>query len=64
LPGRTLGTFDRDKIWLTMGLIRENSTQVQRDTRLENLPPPARQMWETMGEASLGEMIAQVRQTT
>ena len=64
LPGHALGTFDGDKIWLIMGLIRENFTQDQRDTMLEHLPPPALQMWETMGEASFGEKIAQVRQTT
>ncbi len=64
LPGHTLGTFDGDKVWLIMGLVRENFTQEQRDAMLEHLPPPARQMWETMGEASFDELIAQVRQTT
>jgi len=30
---------------------------------LAHMPPPARQMWESMGEASFNELIAQVRQT-
>jgi len=64
LPGHALGSFGGDKIWLIMGLIRENFTQEQRDMMLEHMPPPARQMWETMGEASFNDLIAQVRQTT
>ena len=64
LPGHTLASFKGDKVWLIMGLVRENFTQEQRDTMLEHLPPPARQMWETIGEASFDDMIAQVRQTT
>jgi hypothetical protein len=64
LPGHAFGSFQGDKIWLIMGLIRENFTQEQRDMMLEHMPPPARQMWETMGEASFNGLIAQVRQTT
>ena len=55
--------FQGDKIWLIMGLIRENFTQAQSDMMLEHMPPPARQMWETMGETSFNDLIAQVRQT-
>ncbi|MGH9122703.1 MAG: hypothetical protein ACRDYC_12320, partial [Acidimicrobiales bacterium] len=62
LPGHALGGFAGDKIWLIMGLIRENFTQEQRDQMLAHMPPPARQMWESMGEASFNELIAQVRQ--
>jgi len=64
LPGHAMGSFGGDKIWLIMGLIRENFTEQQRDMMLEHMPPPARQMWETMGEASFNDLIAQVRQTT
>ena len=64
LPGHSLGNFTGDKVWLIMGLIRENFTQEQRDTMLEHMPPPARQMWENMGEASFNDLIAQVRRTT
>ena len=45
-----------------MGLIRENFTQQQRDMMLAHMPPPAREMWETMGERSFNELIVQVRQ--
>ena len=63
LPGHAMANFDGDKIWLIMGLIRENFTPEQRAMMLEHMPPPPRQMWETMGEASFNEMIADVRQT-
>lgn len=63
LPGHAMANFEGDKIWLIMGLIRENFTPAQKSVMLEHMPPPARQMWETMGEASFNEMIANVRQT-
>jgi len=62
LPGYAMGHFQGDKIWLIMGLIRENFTQQQRDTMLAHMPAPAREMWETMGERSFNELIAKVRQ--
>ena len=63
LPAQGLMNFKGDKIWLILGLIRENFTQEQRNMMLENMPPPAREMWENMGEASFNALIAQVRQT-
>ena len=61
LPGHSMGNFGGDKVWLIIGLIRENFTPEQRDSMLEHMPPPARQMWETMGEASFGDLIGRVR---
>jgi iron-sulfur cluster repair protein YtfE (RIC family) len=62
LPGHAMGQFGGDKIWLIIGLIRENFTEAQRQMMLERMPPPAREMWESMGEAAFTELIAQVRQ--
>lgn len=62
LPGHAMGHFQGDKIWLILGLIRENFTQEQRDNMLAHMPPPAREMWETIGERSFNELIAEVRQ--
>jgi hypothetical protein len=64
LPGHAMGNFKGDKIWLIMGLVRENFTQQQRDMMLAMMPPPARQMWENMGEAAFNQMIADVRQAS
>jgi iron-sulfur cluster repair protein YtfE (RIC family) len=63
LPGHAMGHFQGDKIWLIIGSIRENFTPQQRDMMLAHMPPPAREMWETMGERSFNELIAEVRQT-
>ena len=63
LPGHGMANFSGDKVWLILGLIRENFTPAQRDDMLEHMPPPARAMWETMGESSFAAMIAEVRQT-
>jgi len=62
LPGHSLGGFEGDKVWLIMGLVRENFTPGQRDTMMSGMPPPVRQMWETTGEASFNHLIAHVRQ--
>jgi hypothetical protein len=62
LPGHGMANFTGDKVWLILGLIRENFTPAQRDAMLEHMPPPARAMWETMGESSFTAMIADVRQ--
>jgi Hemerythrin HHE cation binding domain len=61
LPGHAMGSFQGDKIWLIIGLIRENFSPAQRDQMLANMPPPAVQMWQTMGESSFNTMIAEVR---
>ena len=63
LSGHAMGHFQGDKVWLIMGLVRENFTQEQRDMMLAHMPPPAREMWETAGERSFNELIVQVRQT-
>jgi Hemerythrin HHE cation binding domain len=64
LPGHGMANFNGDKVWLILGLIRENFTPVQRDDMLEHMPPPARDMWETMGESAYQAMITEVRQTS
>lgn len=64
LPGHSLGNFTGDKIWLILGLVRENFTQKQRDAMLAQMAPPARQMWDSTGEAAFNDFITQVRQTT
>ena len=63
LPGHAMAHFQGDKIWLIIGLIQENFTQEQSDMMLAHMPPPAREMWETVGERSFNELIALVRQT-
>jgi hypothetical protein len=61
LPGHAMANFRGDKVWLIMGLIRENFSQAQRDAMLEHMPPPAREMWGTIGEKSFTELISVIR---
>ena len=61
LPGHALASYDGDKIWLILGLIRENMTDAQRADMLANMPPPAVDMWTTMGNAAFDAFIADVR---
>jgi Hemerythrin HHE cation binding domain len=63
LPAHAMANFQGDKVWLILGLIRENFTPEQRATMLDHMPPPAREMWETFGESSFSDLIAEVRKT-
>jgi hypothetical protein len=60
LPGHAMGSFAGDKIWLILGLIRHQMTQAQRDEMLAHMPPPAVEMWTTMGEQAYKNLIAEV----
>lgn len=62
LPGHGMAHFTGDKIWLILGLIRENMTDEQRAAMLAHMPPPAVDMWQNMGNAAFDQMIAEVRQ--
>ena len=60
LPGHALAGFQGDKVWLILGLIRQRMTQEQRDRMLQNMPPPARDMWTGFGEDAFNELSAEV----
>jgi len=60
LPGHALGTFEGDKVWLILGLIRQRMTQEQRDHMLANMPPPAVEMWTGFGERSFVELMGEL----
>jgi hemerythrin-like domain-containing protein len=60
IPGHSMANFRGDKIWLIMGLIRERMTDEQRTAMLENMPPPARDMWTGFGEQAFTELSAEV----
>ena len=60
LPGYALGNFTGDKVWLILGLIRDQMSQAQRDAMLAHMPPPAVAMWTSMGEQAYQDLVAQV----
>lgn len=61
LPGHAMRSYPGDRVWIPLGLVRENMTQVQRDRMLMHMPPPAVEMWTTKGEAAFNEFIGAVR---
>ena len=50
MPAHGMASFDGDKIWLILGLIRERMTDDQRAAMQANMPPPALEMWTGFGE--------------
>jgi len=60
LPGHALGNFTGDKVWLILGLIRDHMSQAQRDEMLAHMPPPAVDMWTSMGEQAYKNLVAEV----
>ena len=55
-----MASFDGDKVWLILGLIRQRMTQGQRDQMLAVMPPPAIEMWHGFGEETFISLIADV----
>ena len=47
-------------MWLILGLVRQRMTQAQRDEMLAHMRAPTVEMWTTMGEASFGNLMAEV----
>jgi hemerythrin-like domain-containing protein len=60
LPGHAMAAFAGDKIWLILGLIRERMNDEQRARMLAHMPPPAVEMWTTVGETSFNRLMAEV----
>lgn len=60
LPGHALGSFEGDKVWLILGLIRERMSDKQRADMLAHMPPPAVEMWTTVGEKSFVDLMGAV----
>ena len=63
VPAHGVAHFEGDKLWLIVGLDLENRTPEQRAAMLDNLTPAWREWWDTVGEPSFNDMIAEVRQT-
>jgi hypothetical protein len=60
LPGHALASFDGDKVWLILGLIRDQMAPEQRELMLANMPPPAVDMWTGFGEQAYKNLVAEV----
>jgi hypothetical protein len=61
LPGHGLQNFTGDKIWLIIGLIREQMTDEQRADMLAHMPPPVAEFWTGTGEKLFTDFMSALR---
>lgn len=60
LPGHALRNFAGDKMWLALGLVREQMSAQQRAMMDEHMPPPVLAMWQ-QHEATFNQFVAELR---
>jgi hypothetical protein len=61
LPAHGMANFGGDKIWLILGLIREQMDDHQRAEMLAHMPPPAVDMWTSFGNDAFDGYVAGLR---
>lgn len=61
LPSHGMRTFTGDKLWLIMGLIREQMRPDQVANMDAHMPPPVAQMWNEQGEKAFTEFVTALR---
>jgi hypothetical protein len=53
--------FSGDKVWLILGLIREQMLAEENATMDANMPPPVHDFWEASGRAMFETFVAELR---
>lgn len=61
LPSHGMRTFSGDKLWLILGLIREQMRPDQIASMDAHMPPPVAQMWSEQGERAFTEFVTALR---
>ncbi|HET6816210.1 MAG TPA: hemerythrin domain-containing protein [Mycobacteriales bacterium] len=61
LPAHGMQNFRGERIWLILGLIREQMTDTQRSSMDAHMPPPVREFWVNVGEPQFVKFIADIR---
>src|SRR3954470_6256544 len=61
LPGHAMRTFDGDRLWLVIGLVREQMPPAAQAMQLEKMPPPVRDMWQNGGSVRFEQFVADLR---
>jgi len=61
LPEHGLKNFRGDKLWLIMGLIREQMSPAQLAAMDEHMPPPVHQFWVEQGEPMFTKFVGDLR---
>jgi hemerythrin-like domain-containing protein len=61
LPGHAMRTFSGDRLWLVIGLVREQMPAEAQAMHLEKMPPPVRDMWLNGGRERFEQFVAELR---
>jgi hemerythrin-like domain-containing protein len=61
LPAHAMQTYQGDKPWLALGLIREQLSSDQRDRMLSGMPPPVQTIWAEQWEPAFNAFMNEVR---
>ena len=61
LPGHAMRSFAGDRLWLVIGLVREQLPAPAQAEQLEKMPPPVREMWLNGGSDSFERFVADLR---
>jgi hypothetical protein len=61
LPEHGMKNFAGDKMWLIMGLIREQMTEDQKANMDAHMPPPMLEFWRNEGEGLFTDYVAALR---
>ena len=60
LPAHGMRTFTGDKLWLILGLVRDQMTPTQRADMDAHTPPPLAAMWAETGQAAYTTFLTQL----
>jgi len=61
LPGHAMRTFAGDRLWLVIGLVREQLPAEAQVMQLEKMPPPVLEMWQNGGSDQFERFVAELR---
>jgi len=61
LPAHGMQNFTGDKLWLILGLIREQMSDEQRADMLAHMPPPLVEFWTATGEQLFNDYVSALR---
>ena len=61
LPAHAMRTFAGDRLWLVIGLVREQMPPAAQAMQLEKMPPPVRDMWLNGGSENFERFVADLR---
>jgi hypothetical protein len=61
LPAHGIRNFSGDKLWLALGLIREQMSDAQRGEMDTHMPPPLAQFWAQSGQQLFTQYVSALR---